>query len=403
MKRITVLWCGCLLAASGFAQSATLNLEQALELARQHSPALTAARMHTQAAQKAVSAAGLWQNPILHFEAEGIGGDLDGFSDTEYTLAVAQNFQFGGLRQNERLVAQRAVDVVLRQEAERELALMAEVRSAFLDVVSQQEIGTVRAEQEQLGRAFVEVAKARHRAGNSSELAVVQAELALEEIALSQTCCFGDLEAARIRLASLIGLPEKEMGELIGDFYEFAPIEQQALPESHPALRRLDAEIAMAHAEAARAKSKDAANVMLGAGYRYESAGNAGTFVFEASMPLNFVRGGRAEQAAALTRAEALQSDRAELRRDHQQRLATLIAMYNGSRMEAEMLRDRLMPKAEQTYNLSKDGYDIGRFSWFELITAQQQLAEIKVRYIESLRQVHATRAEITKFMKEGI
>jgi cobalt-zinc-cadmium efflux system outer membrane protein len=392
-----------MLAAPGFAESGTLDLEQALELARQHSPALKAARMHTQAAEKAVSAAGLWQKPTLNFEAEGIGGDLDGVNDTEYTLGLAQDFQFGGKRKNDRLVAQRAVDVVLQEEAEQELAWLAEVRLAFIDVLSQQETGTVRAEQEQLGRAFVEVAKARNKAGGSSELEVVQAELALEEIALAQTCCFGDLEAARIRLASLIGIAEKEMGELTGDYYGLEPIEEKALAESHPALRRLDAEIGMAHAEAARAKSKDAADLKLGAGYRYESADDTGSFVLGVSMPLNFVRGGRAEQAASLARAEALQSDRAELHRDYQQRLSMLVAMYNGSKTEVEMTRDRLMPKAEQAYKLSKAGYDAGRFSWFELIAAQQHLAEIKVRYIESLRDAHTLRAEITKFMKEGI
>ncbi|MDH3982512.1 MAG: TolC family protein, partial [Kiritimatiellaceae bacterium] len=76
---------------------------------------------------------------------------------------------------------------------------------------------------------------------------------------------------------------------------------------------------------------------------------------------------------------------------------------YSGAKLESEMMRDRLMPVAEKAYELSKAGYDAGRFSWVELITAQQHLADIRIRHIEALRDAHIARAEISKFMKEGI
>ncbi|WP_372797731.1 TolC family protein, partial [Pontiella sp.] len=90
MKHLILLLSG--LAAAGFAAPAqqTLSLDQALEMARIRSPELKAARLQTQAAGEAARAAGRWKNPELEFEAEGIGGDLDGFDDTEYTLALRQ-------------------------------------------------------------------------------------------------------------------------------------------------------------------------------------------------------------------------------------------------------------------------------------------------------------------------
>ena len=102
MKEIIALLCGTMLAASGFAESGKLTLDEALALARQNSPELRAARINTQAAQKATAAAGLWTNPQLAFETEGMGGDLDGFNETEYTLGIQQTFQRGGKRKSER-------------------------------------------------------------------------------------------------------------------------------------------------------------------------------------------------------------------------------------------------------------------------------------------------------------
>lgn len=403
MKYIIALLYGTMVVASGFAESEKLTLDRALQQARINSPELKAARLQTQAAEKAIAASGRWMNPVLDFEAEGIGGDLNGFSDTEYTVALQQTFQRGGKQRNSRAVAEKSVGIVFQAEAEKEMALLAEVRLAFIEVFAQQEVGLVRVEQEQLGRAFVEVAKRRFEAGGGSELEVVQAELALEEILLEQTCCYGDLKAARVRLASLMGTTEPVMPELEGAYYDLQTLEDSVIADSHPSLQRLEATIAVKRAMAAEAKSSDAADITLGAGYRYEAAFEVSTFVLGASMPLNFSRPGKALQAATLMQADALQAEGEELRRQLQQQLSVLIALYSRSKLEAELTRDRLMPKAEKAYELSKAGYDVGRYSWLELIAAQQHLADIRVRQIEALKDAHVARAEITRFMNEGI
>lgn len=401
MNKIILLLCS--IALAGWAEPGKITLDQALGLARQNSPELRAARLQTQAAEKAVTAAGRWENPYLRFEAEGIGGDLDGFNDGEYTVELMQTFERGGKRKYARNVAQESIGIAFQGEAEKELALLADVRLAFIEVMAQQETGRVREEQEELGRAFVKVAQSRHEAGGASEMELVQAELQLEEIILSQTCCFGDLEAARTRLSSLIGLTEKEMGELDGDYYTLDAVEVSAIAESHPSLKRMDARIAATRAQAQQAKAKDATDITLGAGYKYEAAGDINTFVLGAKMPLNFVRAGRAEEAATLLRADALGAEREEVRRRLQQDLSVIAALYKGAKMEAEMTRDKLIPKAVQAYELSQTGYAAGRYSWIELIASQQHLAEIRVREIEALMDAHLARAEIYRFMKEGI
>lgn len=393
----------CSISMIGLAESEKLTLNRALDLARQNSPRLKAAQMRTEAAQKSVAASGLWKNPTLNFNAEGIGGDLDGVDDTEYELMLKQTFQRGGKRALERKAAGYAVEVAEQSGALSELELFSEVRYAFIDVLSQQEIGTVRSEQEQLGRALIEVAKSRHEKGGGSELEVVQAELALEEILLAQTCCFGDLEAARIRLASLIGVPEPELQELAGVYYELEDLSMWQLAESHPVLKRLDAQTELLRANAARERAMDSADITLGAGVKHESAEGVDTFVFGASIPLNFVRGGRAAEAAALMQADALTAQREEVRREQQQQLSRLVAFYRGAKMEAEMTSGRLEPKAREAYELSKRGYEAGRFSWYELINAQHHLAEIRVRSIEALRDAHFARAEISEFMEEEL
>ena len=403
MNKLIAVLCGSMVAASGFAESENLTLEQALDLARQHSPDLRAARIYSQAAEKSIDAAGVWTNPKLEFEAEGLGLDNDLFSEGEYTLGLKQEFQRGGKRKKERAVALQSVGVASQAILEKELTLDLEVRQAFVELMFQQETGKVRAEQEQLGQAFVEVAKRRHTVGGGSELDVVQAELALEEIILSQTCCFGDLLAAKETLSALIGISVAKLSEATSPYYELETLKDLAVADSHPTLQRLEAQTEKIRAEAQWAKAQDASNIWLGAGYRYEAEGEINSLVFSASMPLSFNKRGRAEQAANLLRADAVQAERDEVWRKLQQELATGLAVYSGAKLEVNLTKKNLIPKAEQAYELSREGYNTGRFSWIELIAAQQNLADIRIRYIESLRDAHLARAQISKFIKAGI
>ena len=83
--------------------------------------------------------------------------------------------------------------------------------------------------------------------------------------------------------------------------------------------------------------------------------------------------------------------------------MSVFASLYKGARLEAEMTRDKLIPSAEQAYQLSRSGYEAGRYSWIELIASQQHLAEIRIRRIDALKDAHLFRAELHRFMKEGI
>jgi len=388
-----------LTAAIGLSLSSqALTLDEALKIARTNSPGLRAARADEQAAQHGTLAAGLWDNPELEFEGEGLGGDNNGFRDGEYAVSLTQAIPLGGKSKKERAVAQQALQMTSQMITEAEFVLEAEVRSAFAEALAQQEISKVRAEQEKLGRGFVAAAKQRNDAGAASLLAVVQANLALEDILMEQKCCFGDLDGAKKILASLLGVRLEEVGAPVGDLYQLEKTVPLTVDEAHPVLQRLRAEEAMTRAEAELAKSRSAGNLSLGAGVKYEAADDAQSFVVSASIPLSIRKRGRVERAAALLRAEAVNAHREKARRDLQQQLDQLALEYQRAGAEANQYKTRMLPLAEQAYALSRKGYDAGRYSWMELLEAQQNLAEIRIRTIEALLTAQKASAELTQF-----
>ena len=378
--------------------SQALTLDEATELARKNSPRLKAEHARQQAAIRSADIAGLWENPEIEVEAEGVDGDNDGFNQAEYAVMLSQKIPFGGVSKNRRLVAGQ----LARMQAETVLgstrALDAQVRTAFSEAQAQQEILRIRRNQEKLGREFAEAAKKRHEAGGASELEAVQADLALEEILLEMKCCFGDMDSARKSLASVLGLPLEELNELSGDFYQLASAEKLTVDESHPALQWLSAQEEMTRAEARLAKIGNTRNLSLGAGVKYDAADEAQSFVVAASIPLSIRKTGRVENEAALLRAEALRAERDQMQRDLQRELDQVSLLYQSAATEAAQYEQRIIPKAEQAYALSRKGYEAGRYSWMELLEAQQNLAGIQIQYIEAVLEAQKAAATLTQF-----
>jgi outer membrane protein, heavy metal efflux system len=287
-----------------------MTLDEALEQAMANSPGLRAARSHEQAAGRRAEGAGLWENPVLDLEGEGLGGNNDGFDEGEYGVALKQAIPLGGKSKHQRAVAKQALQVSMHGVTEAEQVLAAKVRSAFYEALAQQEIAKVRDEQDKLGREFIAVAEERIAAGGGSEMDLIQANLALEEILLEKQCCFGDLDAAKKELASLMGMDLSEVGTPVGDFYTLKEEVPSAVGVMHPALKGLRAKAEQVRQEAALAKSRSYGDLKLGAGVKYEPADDAHSFVVSAMIPLPVRKKGRLEQAAAMLQADALRLKR---------------------------------------------------------------------------------------------
>ena len=402
MKKIIVLSIGVFCAVTGFAEPGKLTLEQALALAHKQSPELRAARAQALAAGQNVRGAGLWNNPELGFEVENVGGDNNGFGRGEYTVGVSQEFPLSGKTRKAKDVAEyglKAADQAV-QLTEREFEVM--VRSAFTRVIALQEIGKITSDQEVLARGFAEAATKRYSAGGASELDTLQADSRYEEARLATLAIKKQLEGSLKNLASLLGVSSTELGRPVGDFYQaLDDARKVVVGTSYPALQRFQSLEDQARAEAKLAQSQSIPDLTLGAGVRYQAEGDVQTFVLGASMPLPFVRRGRYESAASMLRADAISAERDRLQRDLQQDLTRVMIQYETAAVEASRHRDILLPKAAKGYELSREGYEAGRYSALEVIIAQQHFTETNIRYVKSLLDARLALAEMTKFISK--
>ncbi len=401
MNRLLIIYSSMLLAAIHSVGAEPLTLDQALETARRNSPGLRASRLGARAAEKAIEGTGLQINPRIEFETEELSADSGDFGEAEYTIGISRQLRHSKQRKAQRVVAREAANVALKTGAAAERWLLTQVRLAFFDVLAQQEAATIQADQQELGRAFIEVAERRYAAGAGSELEVVQAKLALQEIILAQACCLGELQAAVENLAALMGVSGDTLEKVGGSFYELESTDGLTLDDAHPALLRQDAAIKETRARAELARTQNGSNLKVGAGLSHAAGSNENAIKFAISMPLDWSNKGRIQQQAILLEADAAAARRDHILRRLQADLTSNVALYGGVTKEVEIIRDELIPMAEEAYELSRTGYAAGRFSWYELIAAQQHLADIRIRFIEAFKESHFIYARILNLTGE--
>jgi cobalt-zinc-cadmium efflux system outer membrane protein len=152
----------------------------------------------------------------------------------------------------------------------------------------------------------------------------------------------------------------------------------------HPALSRADAALRARSAEQDLAKSAAIPDITVSAGFRrFEETGDE-ALIAGVSVPLPLFDRGR-----GTTRAAALRGEAASLNRDvaEQQLLArqrAAVAARHSAQTRLDVLSKEALPAAEEAYDASLRGYQIGRFDLTTTLNARAVLLDARLAVIDA-------------------
>jgi cobalt-zinc-cadmium efflux system outer membrane protein len=396
MARVAALMLA-LAGLPGLASAQSLNLRQALTLARDSDVGLTASEARIEAASGALRQAGVSPNPQIGVEIENFPrSNLNTpFHRAEATLFYQRTIERGDKREA-RINASRAdLEVVRLRRIVRGLDLFQSVETAWNEAVAAEasvqiaaeQLATVQAFQEEVRRR-VEAARDPLFAGARVDTQVIQAQIALDQARLTA-------DNARRALAAYWSNPTDRPLDISEFENTEAPL--PAFPAQSVDLALLEAVRETADTQIAVEQSRAVPDLTLRGGVRYLEDGRDLAFVVGGSLPIGVYDTNRGNIERA--EAERLAADReiaaARLARVRdtvrlQARIATSAA--EASRIEAEVL-----PKAEEAVALVRDGFNRGGFSYLDVIDAQRALIEARIRRIEALKALHTDRAALNR------
>lgn len=375
-------------------QGSALNLREALARAVTHNKELAAFDHRLAEQEGRVQQAGLLPNPVLKLTVEDFAGreDLEGFDSAQTTLSLGWVLERSIRRR--RVAAAEAGSSLLLTDAEiLRLDLAAETAQRFLNSLANQARLENATEAVSLAEDTVSAVKRRVRAGKSphAELSRAEAELAMANLALDDVG--HELAIAYHRLAAQWGDVELRFSHVRGDLLSLPTTEPlskiQGRVDQNPRLLRFVSEERIAKANLRLAEAKRWPTLRPSIGVRRYETNDDFALVAGLSIPLpvlNRNQGRLSESRAALSRTRA---DSEAARVQVHTSLFEVYQEFQHHIHRADALREKVIPRLSKALDETRQGYEKGRYSYFEWHAVQADLLEARNELVEASTGAH--------------
>ena len=380
----------------------TLAFPEALGRALGSSPTVPAAEARIAAAEAGVRQADVRLNPSVGIDVEDVAGTgpYSLIDRSKTTVYYEQRLERGGKREARVGAARAEVRIAQLRREVASLDLARDVELAWVEALAAQaQVAVVQDRLAAAQRLRTEVdrrvAAARDPlfAGARSDTEVAQAEIALGQARIAA-------ENTRRALAAFWGGG--------GDFSlpSGALEDMSAVPTAPEASMSADVALLEAQREAAGARirlqqSQSITDPTVRAGARAFFEDRALAFVVGGSIPLQRYdsKRGAVERARAERLAAEADITAAAAVRDRE--VARLRARMSANVAEVRRIDAEVVPPAERTISLVRDGFARGggAFTYLDIIEAQRVLIDARGRRVEVLRAFHTDRAALNRLL----
>ncbi|MBK7076045.1 MAG: TolC family protein [Myxococcales bacterium] len=367
------------------ADEVVLDLAAALARATTAAPATIAARGHTAEAQAArVGAQVRAANPAL---ALGVGPRFAGDATVDLHLELAQPVGTGAPRRARLAVADAAIAHAAAEAREVERAARRATARAFVDALYAERLVATLADAVALAEHAAAVAARRRAAGDATDLDVDRARIAVGRARAAGHAAEAERARTLGELAGLIGLAADDTLRVTGALDVDPPLALAPLAaaaDDRPELRRLDAEAALARAEARLAHADARPAVELSVAYDREADEQRVLGGVRVTWPL-WDRG-QGPAAIAGARATRVAAERAAAARAARREVADAFAVYQRARAAVAGFEADVLPALDDSEALVTRGVDAGTLTIADYLVARQELLDGRRAYLEHLR-----------------
>lgn len=375
-----------------------LDLAELQQQAVISNPSVARAEALVQAACGRMIQAGLKPNPHAGYLGSQLGS---GGQAEQHGVIVMQDFVRGGKLRLNQAVAQQEMIMAEQRLAAQQQRVMTDVRVKYYEVlIAQQRLNRTT----ELSRVAGDALKAVNQlfeAQESAKVDVLQSKLESQQAELQQIAARNRLAAAWRELIAVCNLPIDESRPVIGRPDELAPLQTfeetlARLLAHSPQVSEAMSNIERARWALARAQAEPIGDVNVQAVVMQDNGiGGKTDGILQMTMPIPLYNKNQGAILAAQRELTAATYRLEQLEVQLSQKLAGVYERYTTSREQVERYRDELLPAAAESLELSKAGYGAGEFSFLSLLTAQRTLVQTNLGYLEALRELQTSAAEI--------
>ncbi|QDH63159.1 TolC family protein [Pseudomonas azotoformans] len=377
----TLLW-----GAASIAQAQTLTLDAALQTAFANNPDLAAVQWDIEIAAGGRQQAGLIPNPVASWDAEDTRRDT-----RTTTLKLSQTLELGGKRGARIDVATRAQDAAALALEQRRNTLRAEVIDGYYGALRAQERLDLAQRSLALAERGLVVANGRVTAGKSSPVEATRAQVQLSEIRLEFNRAQMGLTDAYRRLAASTGSAATDFQAVATPSHSTPPLPSAthllARLEQTAELRLAELQIVQNEASVGLEKAQRIPDLDVSIGSQYDASVRERVNLVGVSMPIPLFNRNQGNVLAATRRADQARDQRnaAELRLRTETRQA--LDLWQTANSEVRAFNQQILPAAQSAVDSATRGFEMGKFSFLDVLDAQRTLIAARTQYLAATAQ----------------
>ena len=374
---------------SAAASDEDLGLEEAIKRTLAHNPVLVAFGYQVQARQGRVTQSQIKPGPKLGLEVENVlgTGGRSGIKGTETTLSLGWVLERGKRRHY--IEAARSGVSALEAQAEiGRLDAVASTARLFLDNLEFQE--RYKISQEAIGMAEQTVATVKRRveSGRAPAADRVRAEAELAKVRLVAADMEHDLSNARHRLATQWAQVHPDFRQVTGNWRQLPTPDSVAalleLVDGAPDVSTYMSQQRLREAELRLAEIQSRPDWLVSAGIRRLEQADDYAFSVGITIPLKAKDRNRGRVAEAQANLAMVDAQRAATRLQVEAQLFAIHHELQHSLYRAKTLRDELLPRLQEAAAQTRQGYEAGRYSYFELQQLESELLLTRTGLVEA-------------------
>ncbi len=381
-----------------------LTLEDAVEIAINNNPMIKSKRHNLDASTGRIRQANLLPNPVVEFFTEEMPTEDIGLSQSQNTVSLSQKLEIGGKRKLRTEVAKKEKGIL---ELDLQITIMdiiAKVKKVFFDVLTAQDKLKLARETVEIAKSLRNISDEKFKAGDVAKIEVLKSEVELSNAKMKA------IEAERNKLNSIkklqtvLGMPDTSLNNLSPISVADTPslkLEklEDLLLKNYPALQVQKKIVNLSLLKITEAKRNAIPDINASIGYKRLSATDDDTIQAGINLPLPLFNRNQGKIAEANALSDKAKDDAIVIRNELLLQLNNAFSLYSSTHEQVRYFVDTIIPQAEESLKISKQGYKHGEFDYLEVLDAQRTLANTRISYLKILNELFSSITEIEKLV----
>lgn len=381
---VLVLYGSPVQAETAVSQTIT-ELEQ---IALTHHPVLLAKQQRITSLNGQWIQEGLAPNPEIGYAAEEITSGNMGKQGVEFSQEIVTRQKLAHAQE----VVCREIEVAKESLKIAEWKVRTDVRVAAFAFLVADRKNTLHQELVQINESIYQMTESLYGKGEVTKLDLLNMGMELEKSRTELVSAQNDREAAWKELACVLGTPDMapvtitdslECQPHLLPWEDFA----QVLLETSPEIARAQAAIQQAQKKLELENARNSSNITVGGGVMYNTESHATQVGLGVSVPLRIRDRNQGNIASARSEVLAAHQEYERILLSVQQRLADVYRRYASACENLQKYRDKILPKAKESLQLARSGYEHGELNYLDLLNSQQTFAGMYLLYLDNLEE----------------